>query len=69
MDELKLDKTIKKDVSKEVFIFLAVFLGLFIYIGSQMGGTNMIKTMMLTSYDLLMNVCFYLMAAQEKLPL
>lgn len=62
MDELKLDKTIKKDVSKEVFIFLAVFLGLFIYIGSQMGGTNMIKTMMLTSYDLLMNVCFYLMA-------
>ena len=62
MDELKLDKTIKKDVSKEVFIFLAVFLGLFIYMGSQMGGTNMIKTMMLTSYDLLMNVCFYLMA-------
>ena len=61
-EELKLDKTIKKDVSKDVFIFLAVFLGLFIYMGSIMGGTNMIKTMMLTSYDLLMNVCLYLMA-------
>lgn len=60
-EELKLDKTIKKDVSKEVFIFLAVFLGLFIYMGSIMGGTNMFKTMMLTSYDLLMNVCLYLM--------
>lgn len=60
-EELKLDKTIKKDVSKEVFIFLAAFLGLFIYMGSIMGGTNMFKTMMLTSYDLLMNVCLYLM--------
>ena len=60
-DELKMDKTIKKDVSKEVFIFLALFLGLFIYMGSVMGGTNMFKTMMLTSYDLLMNVCLYLM--------
>ncbi len=61
-DELKMDKTIKKDVGPEVFIFLAAFLGLFIYMGSIMGGTNMIKTMMLTSYDLLMNVCLYLMA-------
>lgn len=60
-EELKMDKTIKKDVSKEVFIFLALFLGLFIYMGSVMGGTNMFKTMMLTSYDLLMNVCLYLM--------
>ena len=61
-DELKMDKTIKKDVGPEVFIFLAAFLGLFIYMGSIMGGTNMIKTMMMTSYDLLMNVCLYLMA-------
>ena len=48
-DELKMDKTIKKDVGPEVFIFLAAFLGLFIYMGSIMGGTNMIKTMMMTS--------------------
>ena len=61
-DELKMDKTIKKDVGPEVFIFLIAFLGLFIYMGSIMGGTNMIKTMMMTSYDLLMNVCLYLMA-------
>ena len=60
-EELKMDKTIKKDVGSEVFIFLALFLGLFIYMGSIMGGTNMFKTMMLTSYDLLMNVCLYLM--------
>ncbi len=61
-EELKMDKTIKKDVGVEVFIFLLAFFGLFIYMGFIMGGTNMIKTMMLTSYDLLMNVCLYLMA-------
>ena len=61
MDNIKMDKTIKKDVGPEVFIFLAAFLGFFIYMGSVMGGTNMFKTMMLTSYDLLMNVCLYLM--------
>src|SRR5699024_12194275 len=61
-EELKMDKTIKKDVGVEVFIFILAFFGLFIYMGSIMGGTNMIKTMMLTSYDLLIYVCLYLMA-------
>lgn len=62
MDKLDVNKNLKKDISAEVFIFLGLFLGLFIYMANIMGGTNMIKTMMLTSFDLLMNVCFYLMA-------
>ena len=62
MDKLDVNKNLKKDISAEVFIFLGLFLGLFIYMGNIMGGTNMVKTMMLTSFDLLMNVCFYLMA-------
>lgn len=61
MDEI-LSKKLKKDISLETFVFLAVFFGIFIYMGSHMGGTNMIKTMMLTSYELLMDVCFYLLA-------
>lgn len=52
----------KKEVGLEAVIFLVFFLGFFIYMGRVMGGTNMIKTMMLTGFDLLMNVCFYLMA-------
>ncbi len=52
----------KNEVGLEVFIFLALFLGFFIYVGSVMGGSNMINTMMLTAYKLLMDVCFYLMA-------
>lgn len=62
MDKLDVNKNLKKDISAEVFIFLGLFLGLFIYMANIMGGTNMVKTMMLTSFDLLMNVCFYLMA-------
>lgn len=62
MDNLDVNKNLKKDISAEVFIFLSLFLGLFIYMANIMGGTNMVKTMMLTSFDLLMNVCFYLMA-------
>ncbi|MDO4661912.1 MAG: hypothetical protein Q4B36_02115 [Tissierellia bacterium] len=52
----------KKEISLEAFIFLALFIGFFAYLSSIMGATNMIKTMMMTSYDLLMNVCLYLMA-------
>jgi hypothetical protein len=59
---LKKENTFKKEIGLEAPIFLLVFLGIFIYIGKIMGGTNMIKTMMSTAYDLLMNVCFYLMA-------
>lgn len=56
------NKQWKKELGWEAPVFLALFFGLFIYIGSIMGGTNMIKTMMLTAYELLMNVCLYLMA-------
>lgn len=54
--------SLKKEVGLEVFIFLALFLGFFIYLGSHMGGANMLNTMMATAYKLLMDVCFYLMA-------
>lgn len=59
---MKKENTFKKEIGLEAPIFILVFLGVFIYIGKIMGGTNMIKTMMSTAYDLLMSVCFYLMA-------
>lgn len=52
----------KKEVGLEAIIFITIFMAFFCYMGSIMGGTNMIKTMMNTGFDLLMNVCFYLMA-------
>lgn len=62
MEELKNDRLLKKEIGWETPIFLVIFFGLFAYIGNVMGGTNMIKTMMNTAFDLLINVCFYLMA-------
>lgn len=53
---------LKKEISFETFIFLAVFFGVFSYIGSVMGLINMINTIMSTAFDLLINVCLYLMA-------
>ena len=53
---------VKKAVSKEVFIFLALFLGFFIALCSTMGTVNMFNTMMNTAFDLLLNTCFYIMA-------
>lgn len=52
----------KKDIGLENFVCVGAFLTFFILIGRQMGGINMVKTMMNTGYDLLMNVCFYLLA-------
>ncbi|AXU11118.1 hypothetical protein [Parvimonas micra] len=52
----------KKDIGLENFLCLGLFLTFFILIGRKMGGINMIKTMMNTGFDLLMNVCLYLMA-------
>ena len=49
-------------MDKEVFIFLAIFLGFFILIGKEMGLANMFNTMMNTAHDLLMNTVFYIMA-------
>lgn len=53
---------LKKEIGKEAFVFLFFFLAFFVGIGSVMGCTNMFKTMMLTGYQLLTSVCFYLMA-------
>lgn len=52
----------KKIVGSEVFVFLAIFFGLFIYMGRIMGTVNMLNTMMNTAFDLLLNTVFYLMA-------
>ncbi len=53
---------VKKAVSKEVFIFLALFLGFFIALCAEMGTVNMFNTMMNTAYALLMDTVFYIMA-------
>ena len=53
---------VKKAVSKEVFIFLALFLGFFVALCSKMGTVNMFNTMMNTAFDLLINTVFYIMA-------
>lgn len=52
----------KKDIGLENFLCIGLFLVFFVSIGSKMGGINMIKTMMNTGFDLLLNVCLYLMA-------
>lgn len=45
----------------EAFVFLLVFGLFFGYIGSVMGTTNMLKTIMDTAWDLLMKTVFYIM--------
>ena len=52
----------KKAVGLEVFVFLVIFLGFFIAMGSIMGTVNMFNTMMKTAYDLLISTVFYIMA-------
>ena len=53
---------IKKAVSLEVFVFLALFLGFFVALCVEMGTVNMFNTMMNTAFDLLLNTVFYIMA-------
>ena len=52
----------KKVLDKEVFVFLAVFLLFFVYLGSRMGMANMLNTLMNTAYKLLMETVLYIMA-------
>jgi spore maturation protein SpmB len=52
----------KKVLDKEVFIFLVIFLGFFIYLGGRMGVANMLNTLMNTAYKLLMETVLYIMA-------
>lgn len=56
------NKQFKKAVSAEGFIFLVVFLGIFISIGSVMGTVNMFNTLMNTAYKLLIETVFYILA-------
>ena len=58
----KLPPGIKKAVDKEVFVFLAIFLGFFLLVGREMGTANMFNTLMNTAYQLLMDTVFYIMA-------
>ena len=58
----KLPPGIKKAVDKEVFIFLACFLGFFVLLAMEMGTANMFNTLMNTAYQLLMDTVFYIMA-------
>ena len=52
----------KKVLDKEVFIFLVLFLGFFVFLGREMGVANMLNTLMNTAYKLLMETVFYILA-------
>ncbi len=45
----------------EGVLFLIVFFGFFGFLGSKMGTSNMLNTLMNTAWDLLMNTVFYIM--------
>ena len=45
----------------EAVVFLAVLVAVFLPLGLKMGGSNMLKTIMATAHDLLLNTVFYLM--------
>ena len=45
----------------EALVFLTLLIVIFSLLGSKMGGGNMIKTVMNTAHDLLLNTVFYLM--------
>ena len=62
MQPLEHPSGIKKAVSLEVFVFLALFLGFFVALCVEMGTVNMFNTMMNTAFDLLLNTVFYIMA-------
>ncbi len=52
----------KRIISLETFVFLALFLLLFGYLGHAMGVDNMFNTLMNTAHYLLIDVCFFIMA-------
>lgn len=59
---MNLKKNQKKAVSVECFVFLAVVVGFFAFLGSQMGGVNMMNTMINTAFQLLNDTVFKIMA-------
>lgn len=57
-------KTTKHKFSRsivEALVFLTLLIVVFSLLGSRMGGANLIKTIMNTAHDLLLNTVFYLM--------
>jgi len=51
-----------KNVSLETFVFLAILIGGFGYVGSVMGAGTMFKVIMATAHDLLLNTVFLIMS-------
>ena len=49
----------------EAMVLMASFVLVFSLLGSRMGGANMVKTIMNTAHDLLLNTVFYLMGITE----
>lgn len=67
MEAVSLEKVmeklaLKRAISLEGIIFLAVFILLFAVTGTYMGPVNMINTLLNNSYKLLTNTVFYIMA-------
>lgn len=60
--ETKAEKSKKGTSAWSGLICLLVVFGLFAFLGQGMGMANMLKTMMNTAHDLLLNTVFYLMA-------
>ena len=46
----------------EAIVFTVIFLGIFIPLGIEMGGENLLNTIMRTAHGLLLNTVFYLMS-------
>ncbi|MGX7112848.1 CD0519/CD1768 family membrane protein [Gemella cuniculi] len=61
-DKTKKNKIVKKAISLETFIFLAIFFLIFGLMARKMGTPLMFKTMMATAHDLLLNTVFFIMA-------
>lgn len=57
-----LPEGVKPAISMEVPVFILIFFGFFILLGSKMGASNMFNTMMNTAHDLLINTVFYILA-------
>lgn len=57
----KKNVVVKKAISLETFVFLAIFLLIFGFMARKMGTPLMFKTMMATAHDLLLNTVFFIM--------
>ena len=58
----KKNVVVKKAISLETFVFLAILLQIFGLMARKMGTPLMFKTMMATAHDLLLNTVFFIMA-------